>query len=61
MGHSHALLGLFVGDAVGILVGLQRRVPHPRAPVGPAADLALVGFVDEDARDFLLNLIVKQV
>jgi hypothetical protein len=47
-----------VFDVVGILAGLQCRVPHPGAPVAPAADLALVLLVDEDLCALLLHFLV---
>src|SRR5690606_2986226 len=47
--------GLHVGGAVGVLAGLQGAVPYARAPVAPAADLALELLVDQQAGALLLR------
>ncbi len=51
--------GVHVLNVVRVLPGLQRGHPDPGAPVAPAADLALVGLVDQQARPLLLRLLVR--
>src|SRR5699024_9594084 len=53
--------GVHVLNVVRVLVGLQRRVPDAGLPFGPAAELALVLVVDQDAGALFLHLLIADV